>query len=764
MATNSAEAIKMSKALRAMAYAVNYTLQTLKTFEGQMNRNAKASDAFSNAQLKVIKSMNTTNNSMKRLETQAVKMETVGNVFDTIKFKISGANGELSKMKTAIGGNDKKVKTLLKSFDTGGKRIRSFVKVGEQISKITKAIQTSTTAQTKFNDVIKKGKDAAAKTKVGTAAKDAAEKTSEKEAGKAPPKSDGKGEEKDKKSGSASFAAGLKKMYGPIKKMLSMTFDGAIDQQKMKDQLMVTTDSAAQRSGVFEMVKQNALSSGQDVNKTFSGALSFMPLVSNTDQLDKLTQFSTRIAALSPTGEDPGASSTAMKSAMSGDFTDLSKQLQLPEKTVSDMLGNSKNMDSFLASFDKLLDKANMGEEKLTAMLKSPAVQLDMLKQQFKTSFADAGEGALAAISPLLTLLLDAFQSGKFQPFFDALNKGLTLGAELLASIGEKAMAFFDANKEFWPVILAFLPAVFVGLWALVAPVIAQALAWMAVNWPILLIMIAIGLLIAIFMQFGATAEQIVGFITGVFYALFAFIQNNVAYLWNALLAFAEFLFNIFVDPVYAIKKLFYDLVKNVGGFLGSIINAAIDGINALIDLSNKYLKTDFDTIGEFTMKAIDEMKPPTSNKDVLDLSSLRMEQVDIGEAFQKGDKAGKGFMAKTIDGVGDFKEKLNGQYPKDKAGAGAGPGLGVPAAGPDINRVGEVGKINDSVDITSEDLKTMRELAEMKNIQNFVTLQPSISVQTGDINNGYDIDTVIKRMEASLTNEIASSAEGVYA
>ncbi|MFF2093724.1 hypothetical protein [Paenibacillus sp. NPDC058174] len=756
MATNSAEAIKMSKALRAMAYAVNYTLQTLKTFEGQMNRNAKASDAFSNAQLKVIKSMNTTNNSMKRLETQAVKMETVGNVFETIKFKISAANGELSKMKTAIGGNDKKVKTLLKSFDTGGKRIRSFVKVGEQISKITKAIQTSTTAQTRFNDAIKKGKDAASKTKVGAAAKDAAEKTSEKS------KSDSKGEDKDKKSGAASFAAGLKKMHGPIKKMLSMTFDGAIDQQKMKDQLMVTTDSAAQRSGVFDLVKQNALNSGQDVNKTFSGALSFMPLVSNTDQLDKLTQFSTRISALSPTAGDAEASSTAMKSAMSGDFTDLSKQLQLPEKTVSDMLGNSKNMDSFLASFDKLLDKANMGEEKLTAMLKSPAVQLDMLKQQFKTSFADAGEGALAAISPLLTLLLDAFQSGKFQPFFDALNKGLTLGAELLASIGEKAMAFFDANKEFWPVLLAFLPAVFVGLWALVAPVIAQALAWMAVNWPILLIMIAIGLLITVFMQFGATAEQIVGFITGVFYALFAFVQNNVAMLWNIFLAFGEFLINLFIDPVYAVKKLFYDLVKSVGDFLGSIINAAIDGINSLIDLSNKYLKTDFDTIGEFTMKLIDDMKPPTSNKDVLNLSSLRMEQVDIGEAFQKGDKAGKDFAAKTIDVVGDFKEKLNGQYPKDKAGAGGAPGL--PSGGPDINRVGEVGKINDSVDITSEDLKTMRELAEMKNIQNFVTLQPSISVQTGDINNGYDIDTVIKRMEASLTNEIASSAEGVYA
>lgn len=56
-----------------------------------------------------------------------------------------------------------------------------------------------------------------------------------------------------------------------------------------------------------------------------------------------------------------------------------------------------------------------------------------------------------------------------------------------------------------------------------------------------------------------------------------------------------------------------------------------------------------------------------------------------------------------------------------------------------------------------------MRELAEMKNIQNFVSLQPTVSVQTGDINNGYDIDTIIGRIERSLNDEIASSAEGVY-
>ncbi|PPA86523.1 hypothetical protein C4A75_04620 [Brevibacillus laterosporus] len=56
-----------------------------------------------------------------------------------------------------------------------------------------------------------------------------------------------------------------------------------------------------------------------------------------------------------------------------------------------------------------------------------------------------------------------------------------------------------------------------------------------------------------------------------------------------------------------------------------------------------------------------------------------------------------------------------------------------------------------------------MRELAEMKNIQNFVTLTPTVQVQTGDINKGADIDTVVAEITKVLETEVANSAKGVY-
>ncbi|MDT2294868.1 hypothetical protein P7H15_21545 [Paenibacillus larvae] len=79
------------------------------------------------------------------------------------------------------------------------------------------------------------------------------------------------------------------------------------------------------------------------------------------------------------------------------------------------------------------------------------------------------------------------------------------------------------------------------------------------------------------------------------------------------------------------------------------------------------------------------------------------------------------------------------------------------------LKKVDKVGKIEDQVDISSEDLKVMRELAEMKSIQNFVTLTPTVNVKTGDIREGYTLDEIIDRLTDKLQSDIVASAQGVY-
>ncbi|MNW51265.1 hypothetical protein D3C74_287470 [compost metagenome] len=66
-------------------------------------------------------------------------------------------------------------------------------------------------------------------------------------------------------------------------------------------------------------------------------------------------------------------------------------------------------------------------------------------------------------------------------------------------------------------------------------------------------------------------------------------------------------------------------------------------------------------------------------------------------------------------------------------------------------------------MDISSEDLKVMRELAEMKSIQNYVTLKPSISFGDTHVRQQSDINTIITHITKKLEQDIASSVDAVY-
>lgn len=71
---------------------------------------------------------------------------------------------------------------------------------------------------------------------------------------------------------------------------------------------------------------------------------------------------------------------------------------------------------------------------------------------------------------------------------------------------------------------------------------------------------------------------------------------------------------------------------------------------------------------------------------------------------------------------------------------------------------------INDSVEVSNENLDLMNDLAELESLQNFITLTPTVQVTTGDIRKEADIDTIISRIESYMENEMTNSAEGLYA
>lgn len=78
------------------------------------------------------------------------------------------------------------------------------------------------------------------------------------------------------------------------------------------------------------------------------------------------------------------------------------------------------------------------------------------------------------------------------------------------------------------------------------------------------------------------------------------------------------------------------------------------------------------------------------------------------------------------------------------------------------IGQVGEVGKINSDVNIADEDLQLMKDVAEMRYVQNFVTLTPTVAMNA-QVSERVDIDELTGRVADALIEEVAAGAEGVY-
>ncbi|MGK5512056.1 tape measure protein [Brevibacillus formosus] len=364
--------------------------------------------------------------------------------------------------------------------------------------------------------------------------------------------------------------------------------------------------------------------------------------------------------------------------------------------------------------------------------------------------------GPLRYLTDQLGKMIAWMDSDRGAAFFSGMTAALNILIFTLTLLGNVMGTALNIAIDYGPEITAmllawgsfYIPTLITRLWALLPPIYAQAVAWLAVNWPILLVVAAIGLLIFVLQQFGVTTDQIVGFVTGVFMVFFTAIQNGIGFVWNHILALAEFLANIFIDPVYAIQKLFYDMLKNVSSYFSNWSNNVVDVLNWLISKINEVSGMTIQAIAKQDNSWIEKFKPET-NKAVVDLSKYQMQQKDLGAAYKSGYNWG----------TSTWNQFTNGPAPQF--------GPMVPGGAMDkianINKVGEVGKIRDSVDISSEDLKTMRELAEMKSIQNFVTLQPQLSF--GDTNirqEGRSVEEIVANITNQLNEEIASSAKMV--
>src|SRR5690606_5237569 len=112
----------------------------------------------------------------------------------------------------------------------------------------------------------------------------------------------------------------------------------------------------------------------------------------------------------------------------------------------------------------------------------------------------------------------------------------------------------------------------------------------------------------------------------------------------------------------------------------------------------------------------------------------------------------------------GNLVDKLSNAF--DMSGlTDMGKGFDLSQFGTSQNPVHVTSKDKLKVDMSDEDLKYLKDIAEREYVNKFstATLAPNISISFGDVHETADANKIAGRIRKILQEEIAMAAEGVY-
>lgn len=507
--------------------------------------------------------------------------------------------------------------------------------------------------------------------------------------------------------------------FRAVKKLITDTVGGAGELNQRVAVMQAAFGNKDIGRHYFNRLQLYAIDTRNDIEDLTEVTRNFMQLTKNTNKLMGLTDAANRLSMR--TG-NIGSAESMMQEAMRGQYSRLQRSLHLTDSQIEPLKKavQKGSLDGIIGAFDQALNTAGLTDEIVKAYQDNPMQKFHKAIDRGKLKLAKAGEDALMRLEPTFDKINTWLQSVNADKFFGAISAGITMITNGVIWLAEIISNNWEVIKFILIAIATvYLVTIITKLWATIPPLIAQAAAWLAINWPILLVVGVIFLFIKILMKVGITADQIIGFVGGVFGALWANICNGIAYVWNIFASFAEFLVNLFIDPKYAVEKLFYDLAMNVLGFFNSIFKGIVDGLNWVIEKMDKYLGTDIGTVQlKFMDDAISKLEKhkPTSDKNVWE--ATRMEFKDYATEIGKGYDFGASLPGKFSKGLYSIESAINNFGSQEDLWNAS-----------QRDTLGSIDDNTKSLKKTEEDLKWMRDLAEQEVVNRFTaaTLAPQI-------------------------------------
>ncbi|BBH19861.1 hypothetical protein Back11_12060 [Paenibacillus baekrokdamisoli] len=244
---------------------------------------------------------------------------------------------------------------------------------------------------------------------------------------------------------------------------------------------------------------------------------------------------------------------------------------------------------------------------------------------------------------------------------------------------------------------------------------------------------------------------------------------------WNELLNFFDQVPVFFWQVVSWIAQAFVWLGDSVGKIYDLMINGIIDGVNMLLGVFNMLTNSNYKIEGKFSFKGIAQDAVDFANSKKEDAASKAAANAANREASvqntlqkRKDDRALKAAQKdqakqnKQVPALTKMDPTYNASLNDPGRNLKSQPAAPFAQGNQTLDRVNTVGKIDDTVEISGEDLKIIRDLAEVKAIQNYVTLTPTVQVTTGPISKHVDADELIRNIVARVDSEVRESGKAV--
>lgn len=370
--------------------------------------------------------------------------------------------------------------------------------------------------------------------------------------------------------------------------------------------------------------------------------------------------------------------------------------------------------------------------------------------------------GAVAALTAYITALTVYNAAQAIANGVDMISTGIMAAKTFAQNVHNDSVAM-GARATF---------AETVAQYGFNAALLACPITWIVVG--IIAIIAIIYAAVAAVNHFKNTTYSATGIICGVIALAASAVGNILIAVWNLIIDaiatlvniiadFANFVGNVFHEPLKSIARLFFDLVDTILSLLQSLASAIDTIFGSQLAGAVQGWRNSLDGWVGDTFGHGKEIMASIRSED------LHLQRFEYGNAWNAGYSFGQGI----DDKISNFSllDALGIEIPSgDPTGAQTtadlfsnGTGLdGINNAVKDI--ADNTDKIADNLELSNEDLKLLRDIAERREVYKYTTANINIDLtNNNNLSSDMDLDGVTNALISGIVDAVAVSMEGAH-